>query len=57
MHYTGPGGSGTDRICYLILNGSTNVGDPMRNRAVPVSNRSRVNRVDPYHNGSDPKWI
>ena len=24
---------------------------------VPVSNRSRVNRVDPYKSGSDPKRI
>ena len=36
-------------ICYLVPNGSTYEGDP-----VPVSNRSRVNRVDPYHTGSDP---
>ena len=27
--YTGPGGSGTDRICYLVLNGSTYEGCPM----------------------------
>ena len=34
--YTGPGGSGTDRICYLVPNGSTYEGDPMWNRTVPV---------------------
>ena len=55
--YTGPGGSGTDRICYLVLNGSTYEGDPMWNRTVPVWNRSRVNGVDPYQSGSDPKRI
>ena len=55
--YTGPGGSGTDRICYLVPNGSTYEGDLIWNRTVPVSNRSRVNRVDPYHSGSDPKRI
>ena len=27
--YTGPGESGTDRICYLVQNGSTFEGDPM----------------------------
>ena len=32
--YTGPGGSGTDRICYLLPNGSTYEGDPMCNHAV-----------------------
>ena len=26
---TGPGGSGWDRICYLVPNGSTYEGDPM----------------------------
>ena len=45
--YTGPGGSGTDRICFLVPNGPTYEGDPMWNRTVPVWNRSRVNRVDP----------
>ena len=30
--YTGPGGSGTDRICYLVPNESTYEGDPMWNR-------------------------
>ena len=30
---------------------------PKWNRTVPVSNRSRVNRIDPCHSGSDPKWI
>ena len=34
--YTGPGGSGTDRICYLVPNGSIYEGDPMWNRTVPV---------------------
>ena len=34
--YTGPGGSGTDRICYLVPNGSTYEGDPLWNRTVPV---------------------
>ena len=34
--YTGPGGSGTDRIGYLVPNGSTYEGDPMWNRTVPV---------------------
>ena len=34
--YTRPGGSGTDRICYLVPNGSTYEGDPMWNRTVPV---------------------
>ena len=52
--YTKPGGSGTDRICYLIRNGSSYEGDPIRNCTVPVLNRFRVNRVDPYHSGSDP---
>ena len=40
--YTEPGGSGTDRICYLVPNRSTDEGDPMWNRTVPVWNRSRV---------------
>ena len=53
MFYTGPGGSGTDRICYLVPNGSTYEGDPMWNRTVPVQNRSNVNRVDPIPNGSE----
>ena len=51
--YTGPGGSGTEWICYLVLNESTYEGDPMWNRTVPISNRSRVNRVDPIPNGSE----
>ena len=34
--YMGPGGSGTDRICYLVPNGSTYEDDPMLNRTVPV---------------------
>ena len=55
--YTGSGGSGTDRICYLVPNGSTCDGDPMWNCTVPVWNLSRVNRVDPYQSGSDPKRI
>ena len=38
--YTGPGGSGTDRICYLVPNGPTYEGDPTWNHTVPVSNRS-----------------
>ena len=29
-------GSGTDRICYLVPNGSAYEGDPMWNRTVPV---------------------
>ena len=48
---TGPGGSGKDRICYLVPNGSTYEGDPMWNRTVPVQNLSRVNRVDRYQSG------
>ena len=39
LHWTGsvwPGGSGTNRICYLVPNGSTYEGDPMWNRTVPV---------------------
>ena len=39
-------------ICYLVPSGSTYEGDPIWNRTVPVSNRSRVNRVDLYHSGS-----
>ena len=54
--YTEPFGSGTDRICYLVLNRSTYGSDPKWNNTVPVSNRTLVNRVDPYHSGSDPKW-
>ena len=34
--YTGPGGSGTDRICYLVPNGFIYEGDPMWNRTVMV---------------------
>ena len=52
--YTGSGGSGMVRICYLVLSGSTYEGDPIWNCTIPVSNRSRVNRVNPYHSGSDP---
>ena len=56
--YTGPPGSGTNRICYLVPNGSTYEGDDsIWNCTVPVPNRSRVNRVDPYHSGSDSKRI
>ena len=55
--YTGPGGSSTDRVCYLVPNGSTYEGDPIWDRTVPVENQSRVNRVDPYQDGSDPKRI
>ena len=51
--YMGPGGSGMDRICYLVPNGSTYEGDPMWNRTVQVLNRSRVSRVDPIPNGSE----
>ena len=55
---TGPVGSGTDRICFLVPNGSTYEVDPIWNRTVPVSNRTRVNRVvcttvDPVPNGSE----
>ena len=32
--YTGPGGSGTDRICYLVPNGSTYEGNPIWNPTV-----------------------
>ena len=46
-----------DQICYLAPNVSTYQGNPIWNRTVPVSNRSLVNRVDPYHSGSDPKPI
>ena len=42
------------RICYQVPNGPTYEGNPIWNCTVPVSNRSRVNRVDPYHSGSDP---
>ena len=55
--YTRTGGSGTDRICYLVPNGSTYEGNPIWNPTVPVTNRSRVNRVDPYISGSDSKRI
>ena len=55
--YTGLGGSGADEICCLVPNGSTHEGDPIKNRTVPISSRSRVNRVDPYNSGSDPKQI
>ena len=37
--YTGPGGSDTDRICYLVPNWSTYEGDTMWDRTVPVDNR------------------
>ena len=52
--YTVPGGSDRDRICYLVPNGSIYEGDPIWNRTVPVLNRSRVNRVAPYHRGPIP---
>ena len=55
--YMGPVGFGTYQTCYLVPNGYTYEGDPMWNRTSPVWNRSRVNRVDPYHSGSDPKRI
>ena len=46
--HTGPGGSVTDRTCYLVPNnGSTYESDPMWNHTGPVSNRSPVNIVDP----------
>ena len=32
----GLGGSGTDRVCYLVTNLSTYEGDAMWNRTVPV---------------------
>ena len=51
--YMGPGGFGTDRICYLVPNGSTYECDLIWNHTVPVSNRSRANRVDPIPNGSE----
>ena len=51
--YTGPAGSGTDRICYLVPHGSTYEGDLMWNHTVPVQNWSFVNRVDPISNGSE----
>ena len=52
----GPDGPDTDRICYLLPNGSNYEDDLIWNHTVPVQNWSRVNRVDPYHCGSDPKW-
>ena len=55
--YTGHGGSSADRICYLVPNESTHEGDTICNRTLPVSNGIRVNRVDPYHLGPDPKRI
>ena len=55
--YMGFGGSGMDRICCLVPDGSTYECDPIWNRTIPVSIRSHVNRVDPYHSGSDPKRI
>ena len=33
--YTGPGGSGMDRIYHLVPIGSSCEGDPMWNRTVP----------------------
>ena len=55
--YVGPAGSGTGRIFYLVPNGSTNEGNLIWNRTVPVSNPSRVNRVrttvDRIPNGSE----
>ena len=44
-------------ICFLAPNESTYKGDPIWNCIVSVSSRSRVNRMDPYHSGSDPKRI
>ena len=55
--YTEPGGSGTDQKCYLVPYGSTCEGYPTWNRTVPVSSRSRVNRIVPQRSGSDPKQI
>ena len=56
--YTGPGGSGTDRICYLVPNGSTYKGDPIWNRTVPVVQGPVQTEwirttVDPIPNGSE----
>ena len=51
--YTGPGRSGTDRICCLVGNGSTYDDDPIWNRTFPFSNRSPSNRVVPTPNGSE----
>ena len=47
--YTRPGGSGTDRICYLVPNESTyeGEGDPMWNRTVPTQTKWIRTRVDP----------
>ena len=55
--HVGPSGSSIDQICYLVPNGSTYEGDTIWNHAVLVSNQSCVNRVDPYHGGSNPKQI
>ena len=55
--YTGPGGSGTDRICYLVPSVPTYEGDPIWNCIIPASNWSHINRVDPHHSGSDHKQI
>ena len=51
--YTGPGGSFTDWICYLVPNGSSYESGPIWNRTVPVSNQSCVNRVDTIPDGSE----
>ena len=37
--------------------GSIYEGDPVWNLTAPVSNRSRINTVNPYHSGSDAKRI
>ena len=55
--YTGPRRSGTDRIFYLLPNGSTYEGNSIWSHIVPVSDRSHVNKMDPYHIGSDPERI
>ena len=53
----GPGGSCNSRICYLEPNEFTYEGDPTSNGTVLVPNRSRVNRVDPIPNGSEPPGV
>ena len=49
--YTGPGGCGTDRSAIWYQVGHE--GDRTWNRTVPVSNRSRVSRVDSISNGPE----
>ena len=51
--YMGPGRSITNRICYLVPNGSTYEGDPIWNCTTPVSSRSIVSRVDKIPNESE----